>query len=658
MPFLPVVNFRFRTKLILAIFPVVAGITTGVLLIAEKKFNDAQQQLFEEQFEGQIGALIKSRQERSESLAEDLAALAGSPELLKAIENGEAQAAWSVLAPPLERMALEAIARPGLLQGMKAGVTKEPGRGGLALALKPGERARGDADRRETKSGRLPAAFQPFIGMVDPDGNFLKLQRPKTPGNADESEFESSLRRRSGRLQWLADRKLEQVLKSQEIGYLLVEAGEGKPPQVREIFVTPIHDPDTGKFYGAFTFGLPLPTLEERVLFEQSKHSDLGRIMSGIWLEDTLVSSTIPDQQRADVAAIVKRELEQSRKPGRELTVSIDDARHRIIYRVLNPGSPFPTAAQVSLYSLAVLDRQVADLRQIVVGIGLAALAVAMGLALLVSRGLSGPIQQLVRGTSEIERGNYDVRVDVRSHDEIGTLAQSFNQMAHGLALQERYRSVLNAVADRTVAQELIVNSHALGGELREVSVLFCDIRGFTALTEGMPPAEVIEMLNEHMTALTEVAYRHRGIVDKFVGDLLMVVFGAPRSSGRDAYQAVRCAWDMLETRRRLNHSCRHPLEIGIGVATGTVVAGCMGSEQRLSYTVLGERVNLASRLCGAAQAGEILLDQATLDRLPAAAVEVESRAPIALKGFRDSVPCHRLVGIPSEANGAMVANS
>lgn len=644
----------FRTKLILSVFPLVAGITTTVLWMAEQKFTDTQQAMFEEQFEGQIGALIESREQRSENLAQDLSELAQSPGLLEAVKQGKAQEAWAAVASPMERMAFDALARPGLLAGPKGGSPKGVIKGGGSM--RSGERMRTDAGQvNAIRAGRMPAAFLPFIGMVDADGNFLKVQRPKSAaGLRDDDEAEADLRRRSGRLQWLAGRPLQDVLKGQEIGYLLVDAGEGKPAQVREIFVTPLRDPRAGGFYGAIILGLPLPTLDERLLFEQSKRTDLGRIMSGVWIEDTLVSSTIPDGQRGNIAGIVGRELGESRKPRRELTVSINNIRHRIIYRVLNPDSPFPMAAHVSLYSLAALDQQLMDLRKMVVGIGVTALAAAMGLVLLVSRGLSGPIQQLVRGTAEIERGNFGVRVGVQSRDEIGTLAQSFNQMAAGLELQERYRSVLDAVADRTVARELIHNSAALGGELREVSVLFCDIRGFTALTEGMPPREVIDMLNEHMTALTEVAYRHGGIVDKFVGDLLMVVFGAPRSSGDDAGRATRCAWEMLETRRRLNQSCRHPVEIGIGIATGTVVAGCMGSQQRLSYTVLGERVNLAARLCAVAQAGEILVDQTTLDRVRPD-VAFEARPPIALKGFREPVACQRIIAVAAAVPRATV---
>ena len=297
----------------------------------------------------------------------------------------------------------------------------------------------------------------------------------------------------------------------------------------------------------------------------------------------------------------------------------------------------------MNLYSLAALDAEIGELRRNVVGLGILALAVALFVVLLVSRTLSGPVRDLSAATKQIEQGNFTVRVPVRQRDELGALAASFNQMAAGLALQEKYRSVLNAVADRTVAQQLIEQTGRLGGELRHVSMLFCDIRGFTSITEGMPPGEVIDMLNEHMTALTELAYEHGGIVDKFVGDLIMVLFGAPRSTGSDGLQAVQCAQAMLQRRRELNLTSRHSLEMGIGIATGSVVAGCMGSDQRLSYTVIGHRVNLASRLCSVAQAGEIVMDEETYAE-GRTIVQAEPMPPMQLKGISEPVCPWRVV--------------
>lgn len=524
------------------------------------------------------------------------------------------------------------IQRPGLLLGRPDDRREEKGKSALEM-LRP--------------LGSSQSQSAPFIALIDAKGEFVRSQRKGSVSPVMEAftpvsqGHELEVSRRSPKIPWLGDRNFDETLRQQEVGYLIVEAGDKRGEQVREVFVTPMRDPNDGKFLGAFVFGLPMISLADRVLYEQTKRSEYGEIMSGIYVEEKLVSATVPEDQREAVAAAVARSLDKSNRNNRELILPIDGVRHRLIYRVLNPESPFPQAVQVSFYSLAPLDREIGDLRRSAVGLGLAALLVAFVLVMLTSRSLSGPVNQLVIATQKIEQGNFDVRVPV-TRNELGRVAHAFNDMAAGLALQEKYRSVLNAVADRTVAERLIENRDALVGELRDVSVLFCDIRGFTALTEKMPPHEVIELLNEHMTALTKLAYEHGGIVDKFVGDLIMVLFGAPVTTGHDTLRAVECAQAMIRIRRELNLTSRHPLEIGIGIATGSVVAGCMGSEQRLSYTVLGHRVNLASRLCGIAQAGEIVLDEETVTAL-GDAVPTTPLPPRQLKGFSEPVAMRKV---------------
>jgi class 3 adenylate cyclase len=205
-------------------------------------------------------------------------------------------------------------------------------------------------------------------------------------------------------------------------------------------------------------------------------------------------------------------------------------------------------------------------------------------------------------------------------------------------------------VADKQVAEELLQGRITLGGETRDVSVLFCDIRGFTALTERMAPPEVIHMLNEHFTPLTRIVYKHHGVVDKFVGDLIMAIFGAPKSFGSDALNAASCAAEMIQERKKLNQTSPYQIEVGIGVASGQVLAGRMGSADRLNYTVLGERVNLASRLCSKAGRMEVVIDQTTAQKLGALAT-VEPTEELSLKGFAAPVQAFKLLRIIQENN-------
>jgi class 3 adenylate cyclase len=270
---------------------------------------------------------------------------------------------------------------------------------------------------------------------------------------------------------------------------------------------------------------------------------------------------------------------------------------------------------------------------------------VGLALSVVIARGLTRPIQELVDGTGDIQRGNLAVRVPVRSRDEIGGLAAAFNEMAVGLALKERYRSVLDLVSDKEVAEQLMRGAVVLGGEQREASVLFCDICGFTALSATMEAHAVVRILNEHMTALTRVVHEEHGVVDKFVGDALMAIFGAPRSSGRDAYHAIRAAGRMIEVRTAMNARADPPIEMRIGIASGPVVAGCMGSAARLNYTVVGERVNLAARLCAQADPMGVLIDETTR-RLVGDLIRVEPVHDLRLKGFAGVVAAYRLVAL------------
>lgn len=624
----------FRARLILTLFPIVAGVTTGALLLAERKFSVTYQKLFEEQFENQISAVTQAKNKRFEALSSVLERLAQNPDVLSSMGTKDYLKASMILRP-----SLEALARERLQNEFGNAPLRADARAGAKSALRTERRDLQPKPGLQTGGG----AGSPFIALIDANGDFITQPRPRPAKEDAASQTVESpvVSRRSSVMPWLGKRDLAKILTRQEVGYLIVEAGEKRGEQVREVFITPLREPGTEKLLGALLFGLPLPALADRALYEQTRRSDSGEIMGGIYVEGRLVSSTVPENQKDVIAAAMEEALRKSSKERRQILVPIDGVQHRLIYRILNADSPFPQAAQVNFYSLAPLHDEIHDLRRSAAGLGFLALAVALLLVTLVSRGLSGPVRILVAAAQEVEKGNYEVRVPV-TRDELGRLSQSFNDMAAGLALQEKYRSVLNAVADRTIADRLIDNPGALGGELREVTMLFCDIRGFTALTEKMPPHEVIELLNEHMTALTDVAYAHGGTVDKFVGDLIMVLFGAPEGSHEDTLSAVRCAVAMQARRRVMNVTARHPLEIGIGLATGTVVAGCMGSDKRLSYTVLGHHVNLASRLCSIAQAGEIIADPATIE---AAGTEISSTTlpPMQLKGFSEPVQPHRI---------------
>lgn len=254
------------------------------------------------------------------------------------------------------------------------------------------------------------------------------------------------------------------------------------------------------------------------------------------------------------------------------------------------------------------------QLTLLLTGGGALLLCTLLGIGL--SRSLTRPVRDLVAATGRVAKGDYETHVDVESGDEMGTLADAFNEMTRGLLLRERYRSVLNKVVSQDVATELMEGSVELGGENREVTVLFADIRGFTSMTFGMEPQEVIQLLNECMERLSRAVDAEGGVVDKFIGDEIMAVFGAPVVQEDHARRAVRAALRMREGITEINEaratSGKAPLGLGIGIASGIAVAGNMGSADRLNYTVLGETVNLAARLTDEAAAGDILVSEGT----------------------------------------------
>jgi class 3 adenylate cyclase len=361
---------------------------------------------------------------------------------------------------------------------------------------------------------------------------------------------------------------------------------------------------------------------------------DGTRVQGAILADGTLFGGALDEPARATACTAFASGAPE---------VEVDGASGTPLLVLRRPiAGSVPAASMVAIADLAALRAAVGALLGRAALAGVAALVVGLVAALLLGRGLSRPVERMGEAAARIERGDFAVRLPAEGAGELATLERRLNDMAAGLAMREQYRRVLDAVADPEVAAELMAGALDLGGRTQEVGILFCDIRGFTTLTERMDPVDVIAMVNEHMTLLTEVAYAHGGTVDKFVGDLIMVTFGAPKTGTDDAQRMVRCAHAMVAARARANAGASRPIEIGVGCAFGPVVAGCMGSERRLDYTVLGARVNLAARLCSKAPAMRVLVDGEARRR--AGWGTYAALAPLEAKGFSGPVEAFELV--------------
>jgi len=211
------------------------------------------------------------------------------------------------------------------------------------------------------------------------------------------------------------------------------------------------------------------------------------------------------------------------------------------------------------------------------------------------------PARRVMPDSQGASRERQDLALDMRTRDELSLLNSAFNQMVLGLREREWLRDMFGRFVSREVAEAIRAGQVRLEGENRVVSVLFCDIRGFTARSERHTPEEIVALLNEYLSLVVDAAQHHGGTVSKFGGDSTLVVYGAPRRSQESAYQAVLTALEMLSRldllNARLVERGKVPIRIGVGVNTGVALAGAVGPAERQEYAVIGDAVNLASRI-------------------------------------------------------------
>jgi adenylate cyclase len=255
-------------------------------------------------------------------------------------------------------------------------------------------------------------------------------------------------------------------------------------------------------------------------------------------------------------------------------------------------------ALQRSLETELAPSRQLEWSLQIIIP---ACLAAAALLALGMARGVSRPVQMLAAFTEHVVRGDFSRRIELTRSDELGDLASAFNRMSAGLADRDRVRDLLGKVVSPEIAAQLLQSEAVLGGEEREVTILFSDLRNFTGLSERLPPREVLALLNRYLDRMSSIVEEHHGVVDKFIGDAIMALFGTPVADPEAADHALAAPQAMERALIALNTELaaegRPRLAIGIGINTARVVAGNMGSQRRLNYTVIGDGVNVAARL-------------------------------------------------------------
>jgi len=270
--------------------------------------------------------------------------------------------------------------------------------------------------------------------------------------------------------------------------------------------------------------------------------------------------------------------------------------------------------------------------------LGLILLGIAM--AYLLSRHLSRPIQALAQVSENISRGEPIKGLDLLRRDEIGRIIASFNLMVEGMREKGRVERALSSYVSPHAAPRVLANLEqpAEAGEQLFGSVLFCDIVGYTRLTEGMSPKAVAEMLNEYLGYIALAGHSCHGMVDKFIGDSVMIVFGAPEKDAQHALHAVACSVMIQEIVQQINQR-RHrkalqSLHFRIGINSGEMMAGNIGIPVRMQYTVVGDTVNLGARLCSIAPPDGILIGSNTAEQKGIAQkVVLQQQPPVQVKG-------------------------
>jgi class 3 adenylate cyclase/HAMP domain-containing protein len=353
--------------------------------------------------------------------------------------------------------------------------------------------------------------------------------------------------------------------------------------------------------------------------------------------------------------------------------------RKRFSVRVHVTGTPFIVAAIVNLdeFFLPVHERmanscQMAIVvarqriqahyarlnREVMLG-GLFA-----GLALCLIGGFSGlwfanalarPISRLRDGVQQVGEGNFAVAVPVRGVQEVAELASSFNhlgaQLTEYIEKRDFIRDTFGRYVTAEVVKKLLDSEGALemGGETREVSLIMSDLRGFTAIIAGMEPDQVITFLNRYLSKMIEILLDHRAVIDEILGDGILAFFGAPEALEDHPARAVACALEMQAAMEEINAANEAEglplLAMGIGVNTGPVVVGNIGSERRTKYSVVGSDVNFASRMEGFALAGQVLISAATYGRVKDL-VEVGDVVQVEMKGVPGRATLYDIHGL------------
>lgn len=343
---------------------------------------------------------------------------------------------------------------------------------------------------------------------------------------------------------------------------------------------------------------------------------------------------------------------------GVELLTSHDlDGRERldVITPILFAGQQVIGSVHVGFSKRPIYETVAQSQKKIRLFILLALCAGLLG-AWLLAYVIVKPIRRLVQGVKAITEGDFP-QIQMKSNDEIGLLVSNFNEMSRNLREKELIKRAFTQYVSENILESFLQNPKTLqlGGTRTEATILFTDVRNFTALAEQLEPSEVVHILNDYFAAVVEVVQKYEGTLDKFMGDAVMAVFGTPVRHENDEERAVRAAIEMNERFQLLKQKWireGYPeIEIGIGINTGEVIAGNVGTLQRLAYTVIGNSVNMAARIekLNKRYHTQILISASTYKRLESI-LDAIPLPPTRVRGKSEEIQVYVVVGFRTDS--------
>lgn len=305
-----------------------------------------------------------------------------------------------------------------------------------------------------------------------------------------------------------------------------------------------------------------------------------------------------------------------------------------------------------SIFPKSEIFAEVDQLHHITFIVSLLGMGLLVIVSVLVAGSIARPLKQMAAATEKVAHGDLDIQLEAaRRTDEVGMLAQSFTHMAQGLKERDFIRDAFGRYVTQEVVNRLLESTDGLklGGEIREISMMMSDIRGFTSLTAHMKPEDIITLLNRYLGTMVEILLDHRGIIDEIIGDGILAFFGAPEPLEDHPERAVACALKMQDAMNEINATnLTHglpTLEMGIAVNTGSVVVGNIGSDKRVKYGAVGPHVNFTGRMESFTLGGQVLISQPTYDRL-SDILDVKNVLQVEMKGFDGKVNLYDIRGI------------